>query len=279
MIIYVCFSVSAIESIVVYNLFHWKTFCAEREARKLSWAKYKKRLNEWRHYNTFRERDVERDARREEYGGDSFVDAVDAVDVADEATDGCADGAYEINEVNGSTSAPRRNIGFGLRRLRKGEKTSQEGGMKDRALSRCDSPGKPTVASILREDGDYGKALAVGNPLDPRALARHDSHSRYALHSFASGMWTSGPLRSRQSATPLPSRSSSPRRAATFPCFRQTRWRVRRWTEKCNRLTTTPLRPPSLGWAGRPVDAFGACRPRDVNDQSTRAAVECIDDG
>jgi len=187
LIIYVCFSVSAIESIVVYNLFHWKTFCAEREARKLSWAKYKKRLNEWRHYNTFRERDVERDARREEYGGDSFVDAVDAVDVADEATDGCADGAYEINEVNGSTSAPRRNIGFGLRRLRKGEKTSQEGGMKDRALSRCDSPGKPTVASILREDGNYGKALAVGNPLDPRALARHDSHSRYTRSPVVCG--------------------------------------------------------------------------------------------
>ena len=299
---------SAIESIVVYNLFHWKTFCAEREARKLSWAKYKKRLNEWRHYNTFRERDIERDARREEYGGDSFADAVDGVAVADKATDG-ADGAYEINEVNGSTSAPRGNIGFGLLRLRKGEKTSEEGGTKDdRALSRCDSPGKPTVASILREDGDYGKALAVGNPFDPRALARHDSHSRYALRSFASGMWTSGPLRSKQSATPLPSRLSSPRKAATFPCFRQTRWKARRWTEKCkcaavigvdrhplclssryaratrSPMTAPPLRPPSRGWAGRPVDASGACRPRDVNDSSTRrlvdsstrAAVECI---
>ena len=289
---------SAIESIVVYNLFHWKTFCAEREARKLSWAKYKKRLNEWRHYNTFRERDIERDARREEYGGDSFADAVDGVAVADKATDG-ADGAYEINEVNGSTSAPRGNIGFGLLRLRKGEKTSEEGGTKDdRALSRCDSPGKPTVASILREDGDYGKALAVGNPFDPRALARHDSHSRYALRSFASGMWTSGPLRSKQSATPLPSRLSSPRKAATFPCFRQTRWKARRWTEKCkcaavigvdrhplclssryaratrSPMTAPPLRPPSRGWAGRPVDASGACRPRDVNDSSTRRLVD-----
>ena len=157
LIIYVCFSVSAIESIIVYNLVHWKAFSAEREARKESWKKYKQRLHDWRHFNTLRQRDARARADVEEfseYGGESFMDAVDGSAVLD---DGVA------SESADGTSVPKPAIGFGptglMRRLRNGALKPGDGTTNSRQLKRSDTV-KPTVASILREDADYGKALA-----------------------------------------------------------------------------------------------------------------------
>lgn len=160
LIVYVCFSVSAIESIIVYNMVHWKTFSSEREARKESWARYKERLHEWRHYKTLRERnarinvDVEEHGRGE-YGGDSFVDATDG--------DLGVDGSSGLDKPDTSKSS-MPGIGFGptglLRRLRNGvAKPSDDTGGDGRQLKRSNTA-KPTVLGILREDSDYGKALA-----------------------------------------------------------------------------------------------------------------------
>ncbi len=159
LIIYICFSVSAIESIVVYNMVHWKTFSSEREARKESWSKYKERLYEWRHYKTLRERDVRinedvDEHGHREYGSDSFVDAVD--------------GQPALDDISGldkpdASKLPTPSIGFGpsglLRRLRKGVAKPGSDTTGGRRLERADTA-KPTVLGILREDSDYGKALA-----------------------------------------------------------------------------------------------------------------------
>ena len=176
LIIYICFSVSAIESIIVYNLVHWKDFSAERQARKASWKKYKRRLHEWRHYTTLeRDRDARRGRDLEEYAsGDgqysdsSFVDALDADPGADVGTGGfeATNGLSGTEGTKGVEMSTKKTIGFGatglMRRLREGMRPSKGGStdVDDRTLRRTDTDGKPTVASILREDADYGKALA-----------------------------------------------------------------------------------------------------------------------
>ena len=159
LIIYICFSVSAIESIVVYNLVHWKAFSSEREARKDSWARYKERLYEWRHYKTLRERDIRINGDLEEHshgenGGESFVDAT-------EEDPGLDDGS--VRDKPETSKPSMQNIGFGatglLRRLKNGIAKPGGGTTDGRPLKRA-TTAKPSMSGILREDADYGKALA-----------------------------------------------------------------------------------------------------------------------
>ena len=97
--------------------------------------------------------DVDEHGHRE-YGSDSFVDAVD--------------GQPALDDISGldkpdASKLPSPSIGFGpsglLRRLRKGVAKPGSDTTGGRRLERADTA-KPTVLGILREDSDYGKALA-----------------------------------------------------------------------------------------------------------------------
>lgn len=50
LITYLCFALTAIESIMVYNLVNWKRFTEERKKRRESIRKYKRRMSEWKNY-------------------------------------------------------------------------------------------------------------------------------------------------------------------------------------------------------------------------------------
>ena len=50
LVTYLCLTLSALESILAYRLFHWKRITLENKKRKDSFDRYKKRMKEWKHY-------------------------------------------------------------------------------------------------------------------------------------------------------------------------------------------------------------------------------------
>lgn len=165
LIIYICFSVSAIESIIVYNFVHWKAFSAEKQARRASWEKYKQRMQEWKHYKTHRDRKIGLVTDNDSGGSNGLArdHFVDAAETSDETQASPSWGQDKKQKVS---SHRTRNIGFGpsglMRRLGMGNPTKPEQSdvQRDNRQLHREETLKPTIGGILREDSDYGKALA-----------------------------------------------------------------------------------------------------------------------
>ena len=153
LIIYLCFGLSAIESICVYQLTHWKRFAAEQESRNEAWRKYKSRMRQWK--------------RRRLLGENSSVVLQPVEDRATNAVQGseCLPSESSLSENGGLNHADDQSETSGLKSRRLGIRllpVFKKPGETDHVDDDNQAPlySKPTISSILREDANYGAALA-----------------------------------------------------------------------------------------------------------------------
>lgn len=159
LLVYVCFSVAAIESICAYNFVHWKRFAAESDARIASWRSYKRRMAEWKDFKTGKK--IPQQRRRQD--GDPIYETDDdyssTVEGQSEDRDQCQRidiDKYSPESAPDATDSQRWGVGM-MKRMMGQVRSSAT--FTTRLLKREDD-GKPTISSILSEDADYGKALA-----------------------------------------------------------------------------------------------------------------------
>lgn len=167
LLVYVCFSIAAIESICVYNLVHWKRFSAEKEARIASWKSYKERMAEWKDYKIGKRKPQAKQHQdgNHIHGTDEDDDekgyhSSQILENAHSASQEHFDQRIEIDthSPDSSQQAKSQRWGIGMMKRMIGQVKSSTT-FTGHLLKREDD-GKPTMSSILSEDADYGKALA-----------------------------------------------------------------------------------------------------------------------
>lgn len=142
LIIYLCFGLSAIESILVYRLYHWKRFNIERKARREAWKQYKERLAEWKSFHPKRR-------------------SCDSVPLGHEGDMLEEDQQHSSQENPADATQYRRMAVMGLFKVNKPVKTTAENGESSGARElRKEADLRPTLSSILSEDEHYGAAIA-----------------------------------------------------------------------------------------------------------------------
>jgi len=149
LLVYACFSLAAIESILAYNFVHWKKFTAEKHARIQSWQSYKKRMAEWKDFKTGKTKSL------------SHRDGNGIYHDNDDTFEGQCDTMETTTETMSSETEPQRwGIGMMRRMMVKVKSSATHTGRMLHNMRDVDDEGKPTISSILSEDSDYGKALA-----------------------------------------------------------------------------------------------------------------------
>eukprot|EP00890_Picochlorum_soloecismus_P005017 jgi/Picsp_1/5516/NSC_02875-R1_ligand-gated ion channel len=138
LVTYLCLTLSAMESILAYRLFHWKRITLENKKRKDSFNRYKKRMKEWRNYRP---------------GHPSVLDQLPDAEEEDNLED--INGGI-MEEPTEQESSTKLRVFAGFRSKAKKTKGKKR---RDRTLHEYDHF-KPTITSILAEDSDYGPALA-----------------------------------------------------------------------------------------------------------------------
>jgi hypothetical protein len=137
LVTYLCLTLSAMESILAYRLFHWKRITQDNKKRKESFERYKRRMKEWKNYRP---------------GRPSVLDLPDTEE--EETLEDVNGGMMEEPSEQESSTKVRVFAGFRSKTKKaKGKK------VRDKTLHEYDHF-KPTITSILAEDSDYGPALA-----------------------------------------------------------------------------------------------------------------------
>lgn len=141
LVIYLCFGISAIESILAYRLVHWKRFSVERRARRDAWRQYKERLAEWKSFHPNR-----RPSDSVPLGHEGEVLERDRQSAEENLED---------------TTQYRRMAVMGLFKVKKyAAKSAENGESSDARRLRKECDLRPTLSSILAEDEHYGGAIA-----------------------------------------------------------------------------------------------------------------------
>eukprot|EP00889_Picochlorum_renovo_P007699 jgi/Picre1/34729/NNA_002195.t1 len=139
--IYLCFGISAVESILAYRLVHWKRFSVERRARRDAWRQYKERLAEWKSFHPKR-----RSSDSVPLGHDGDVLEEDQQSAQENPED---------------TTQYRRMAVMGVFKVKKyAAKSAENRESSDARKLRKERDLRPTLASILAENEHYGGAIA-----------------------------------------------------------------------------------------------------------------------